>query len=295
MRKSEYLESVAKHEILSASKQNELYAELDKLCPERLVKDKRPCDPPAECIPVVTEIASYLYRLVKSIAEKYRYKCGDLAIDELVQVGYIGLLRGIWRFDNSRGFNVTTYVTYWINQNIGRFISDQSRVIRLPVHVGSALGKINKAINNYQRQNGDHPSVDHISEHTEIKPKKVNEFLKLRYTINTESLDQKIEADDNDDTSLYDFQFVSQNIDQQINEIELGESLDNALAELTAREERILRMRFGLMPYIHPMTLKEIGEKFGLTRERARQIEAEALDKLRELDCVSELEEFITL
>lgn len=265
---------------LTRSDQDRLYAELEKLCPDRLGKklDRIPDD----CLPIVEEIAGHLYRLVMSVAKKCSVRRGNLSFDDLVQEGCIGLLRGIWRFNPGKKVKASTYVTYWIKQSINRAIDTQSKTIRIPVEAIAVNNKISIISNRHKKLNGFTPNIHEIADYLELKPEKVKRIIEHNHVSNTTSLD--IEVEDSLQ-SLYNFIPNKDTIDcERLVEIsELEKNLDEIFREiLSAREERLIRMRFGLSPYEKAMILDQIGEKFGFTRERARQIEKEALSKLRE-------------
>jgi len=215
-------------------------------------------------------------RLVISIASKYTGH--GLSLAELSQEGVLGLIRAIDKFDTSKGVRLSTYASYWIRQSVSRAVAVQTRVIRLPVHKVDHLGKIKKAMGQLTQKLGRTPELEEIAAHIGDPPEQVHELLQDGQE--TLSLEEPI---GDDGATLADFveNDLSQALEDQVDSSLLETEIRRALAGLTARESRIVELRYGLRDG-QPLTLQDVAERFGLTRERIRQIEKEALAKLRQ-------------
>ncbi len=215
-------------------------------------------------------------RLVISIASKYTGH--GLTLAELSQEGVLGLIRAIDKFDTSKGVRLSTYASYWIRQSVSRAVAVQTRVIRLPVHKVDHLGKIKKVMGQLTQKLGRTPELEEIAAHTGDAPEQIHELLQDGQE--TLSLEEPVGEDG---ATLGDFveNDVSQALEEQVDATLLEGEIRRALAGLTARESRIVELRYGLRDG-QPLTLQDVAERFGLTRERIRQIEKEALAKLRQ-------------
>jgi RNA polymerase primary sigma factor len=215
-------------------------------------------------------------RLVISVAKKYMGR--GVPFQDLIQEGNIGLIRAAKKFDYRRGHKFSTYATWWIRQAVTRAIADQGRTIRVPVHMGDQINKLLRVQHQLTQRLGRDPTVDELAEALDVPPKKVENMIQVA----RRPLSLETPTDDEEDSVLGDFiqDREAPAPDDSATYNLLKEHLEEVLGSLPPREVRILQLRYGLLDG-QAYTLEEVGRKMGVTRERVRQIEAQALSRLR--------------
>lgn len=267
-----YLREIGKIPLLNAEEELELAQKV-------VAGDKRAKDKMAEAN----------MRLVVSIAKRYVGRGLDLL--DLIQEGNTGLLRAVEKFDPDKGFKFSTYATWWIRQAITRAIADQARTIRIPVHMVETINKLLRTQRRLTQELNREPTNEEIAKAMEIEVEKVEHIMKIKQDIS--SLDASV-RDDEEDSVLADFIEDEDTISPEesaTNQL-LKEHVKDMLGALTEREQKILKLRFGLEDG-KSHTLEEVGQEFSVTRERIRQIEAKALAKLRKHKDSKKLHDYI--
>lgn len=222
------------------------------------------------------KLVSANLRFVVSVAKQYQNQ--GLSLPDLIDEGNLGLIKAAQKFDETRGFKFISYAVWWIRQSILQALAEQSRIVRLPLNQVGSLNKIGKALSRFEQENERRPSPEELAEQLDVPVDKISDTMKVsgRHV----SVDAPfVEGEDNslldvlvnDDAPIADRSLMNESLSKEI---------DRALATLTERESEIIKMFFGIG--CQEMTLEEIGDKFGLTRERVRQIKEKAIRRLRQ-------------
>ncbi|HBM46069.1 MAG: RNA polymerase sigma factor [Parcubacteria group bacterium GW2011_GWF2_38_76] len=265
-----YLREIGQHKLISAAEEKDLARRIEK-------GDKE----------AMNSLARANLRLVVSIAKKFIGRSSDLTLLDLIQEGNLGLFKAVEKFDWTKGFKFSTYATWWIRQAITRALADQSRTIRIPVHMVETIAKYKQVLRRLSQDLGRDPLPSEIATEMGIEVEKVHVIEKIDQ--GTVSLETPVGNDD-DNSSLGDFIADDKIIspDNQSARRILSDQIKEILDDLTPKERKILEMRHGLVDGVM-RTLEEVGKEFGVTRERIRQIEAKAHEKIRDHEKVNKL------
>ncbi len=270
-----YLKEIGQHSLISGAQEKDLA--------KRIING----DTEAKNI-----LARANLRLVVSIAKKYVGRSSDLTLLDLIQEGNLGLFKAVDKFDHTKGYKFSTYATWWIRQAITRALADQSRTIRVPVHMVETIAKYKQVVRRLSQDLGRDPLPEEIAIEMGLEPEKIYMIEKIDQ--GTVSLESPVGEEDDSKSTLSDF-LADEKIpspEQDSNRRIIRDQLAEILADLPPKEKKIIEMRNGLVDGIYH-TLEDVGKEFGVTRERIRQIEAKALEKMRQHEKTKRLQHFL--
>ncbi|MEK7662070.1 MAG: sigma-70 family RNA polymerase sigma factor [Patescibacteria group bacterium] len=268
-----YLKEIGKYPLISAAQERELAKRIEK-------GDKE----------AKNLLAKANLRLVVSIAKKYVGRSSDLTLLDLIQEGNLGLFKAVDKFDHTKGFKFSTYATWWIRQAITRALADQSRTIRIPVHMVETIAKYKQVVRRLSQDLGRDPLPEEIATEMGVEVEKIHNIENINQ--DTVSLEKPI-GEDEDKSTLGEFIADDKILspDQESSHRILKDQIGEILNDLSPKERKILEMRHGLTDGVMH-TLEEVGQEFGVTRERIRQIEAKVHEKIRQHEKVSRLKNY---
>lgn len=269
-----YLKEIGQHSLISGGQEKELA--------KRILQG----DEEAKNI-----LARANLRLVVSIAKKYVGRSQDLTLLDLIQEGNLGLFKAVDKFDYTKGYKFSTYATWWIRQAITRALADQSRTIRVPVHMVETIAKYKQVVRRLSQDLGRDPLPEEIAVEMGLELEKIYMIEKIDQ--GTISLESTVGDEDDSKSTLGDF-IADEKVatpDQDSNRRIIRDQLNEILADLPPKEKKIIEMRNGLLDGVYH-TLEDVGKEFGVTRERIRQIEAKALEKMRQHEKIKRLQHF---
>ncbi len=253
-----YLQEIGKYDLISVEEEVELAQRIrkgDRIAIEKLTRAN--------------------LRFVVSVAKQYQNQ--GLSLPDLINEGNLGLIKAAEKFDETRGFKFISYAVWWIRQSIMQAINEQSRIVRLPLNQVSSLSKYNKAVAKFEQENQRKPSEEELSEILELPPEKISDTMRVsgrHVSVDAPFVSGEdntlLDVLENSDSPIADSQLINESLSKEI---------ERAFATLTERERNILKLSFGIG--VPEMSLEEIGEKYGLTRERVRQIKEKAIRRLR--------------
>ncbi len=295
-----YLKEMARVPLLSLEEEVDLAKRIErgKKCENELLKSNGRCSPERQA-----EIENHIEdshiardhlikantRLVVSIAKRYMGR--GVPFLDLIQEGNLGLMKAVEKFDYHRGYRFSTYATWWIRQTITRAIADQGRTIRVPVHMSDRIRRLYKVAHQLEQDLGRKPSPEEIAHVLEADPRKVQWMMRVSWR--PLSLETPVGEDEDSELGSFVEDEGTPTPTQSAYQHLLRDKIEDVLATLSPREARILRLRFGLHNG-RSYTLEEVGQKFGLTRERIRQIEGKALRRLRHPRRARQLRDYLT-
>ena len=265
-----YLQEIGREDLITVDQEVELAQKIRKMNEENATPKEH-----AEGRAALEKLTRANLRFVVSVAKQYQNQ--GLSLPDLINEGNLGLIKAAEKFDETRGFKFISYAVWWIRQSILQALAEQSRIVRLPLNQVGSLNKISKALSKFEQEHERRPSAEELADTLDIPVDKIADTLKVsgrHVSVDAPFVDGEdnslLDVLVNDDSPMADRSLVSES---------LATEIDRALSTLTDREKQILQMFFGIS--CQEMTLEEIGDKFGLTRERVRQIKEKAIRKLR--------------
>ncbi len=293
-----YLNDISKYPLLSKEEELQISKQIFTLKEKKakLLNENTRNNKLKDDVEVIEEQIHYLknklinsnLRLVVSVAKKFKNE--NLHLLDIINEGNIGLIKAVERFDYQKGNKFSTYGTWWIKQSILKALADKGRIIRIPVHMLNTIRKCYNIVKKLTQKLGRNPTIDEISNYMNLSPSKINKIMKA--SLNTSSLETILDGDTElmelieDKESNYEFPL------ERLFRLSLYELIDEILKKLNEKERLIIELRFGLKQG-KPLTLEDTGKEIGITRERVRQIQEKAINKIKNCNLSNELIEFI--